>query len=298
LVRIAIHRDEQHCNGERTKVGLRCAQFALARLRKLCDGLAFVVVTGVDEFVQLILCHQRRSDRDQQRRECAGTQRGVENVPTQPHAQVFDDRVGHENFVQNPREERVISRGVQQSGFVRYASCCVFRHQMGEHKPPDVFGRAFRQARDFAPALQDTVELLPDFWGKVEPGLVFTGTLGFVAFAEGGGGCLVVAGHGDEGFLGHTPLYLIAVSKANDGVPTFDMVVEEVERRAGVVGFQPESHLAQFNGQGVLIHAIDALADHVAHGGAEGSGCGLLLAGADDGQLCGNAPSGGEQDVA
>ena len=88
------------------------------------------------------------------------------------------------------------------------------------------------------------------------------------------------------------------MGKAYDGVTAFDVVVEEVERLAGVVGFQPEGHLAQFDGQGVQVHAVDTLTNHIAYGGAEGSGCGLLFTGADDGQLCGNAPSGGEQDVA
>ena len=136
----------------------------------------------------------------------------------------------------------------------------------------DIFGRAFRQARDFAPTVQDGIELLLDFRSEVESGLVFPGTLGFVALAEGGGGRLVVAGHGGECFVGHTAFQLVTVSKAHDGIAAFDMVVEEVERLA-VVSFGAESHLTQFDSQGVQIH-VDALADNVAYGDAEGSGAG------------------------
>src|SRR3989442_7045043 len=58
----------------------------------------------------------------------------------------------------------------------------------------NVFWRAFRQAGDFAPAAQDGVKLLLDCRGKVEPDLVFPGTLGLVALAEGGSGLLIIAG--------------------------------------------------------------------------------------------------------
>ena len=98
--------------------------------------------------------------------------------------------------------------------------------------------------------MQDGIELLLDFRSEVESGLVFPGTLGFVALAEGGGGRLVVAGHGGECFVGHTAFQLVTVSKAHDGIAAFDMVVEEVERLAGVVSFEPESHLTQFDSQG------------------------------------------------
>ena len=46
------------------------------------------------------------------------------------------------------------------------------------------------------------------------------------------------------------------------------------ERLAGVVSFEPESNLAEFDSERIQVHAVDAFADHVAHGGAESSGDG------------------------
>ena len=52
----------------------------------------------------------------------------------------------------------------------------------------------------------------------------------------------------------HTALQLVTAGKANNGIAAFDVVVEKVERLAGVVSFEPESHLTQFDCQGVQIH--------------------------------------------
>ena len=90
----------------------------------------------------------------------------------------------------------------------------------------------------------------------------------------------------------------LAPGKADDGVAALDVVVEKVERLAGIVGLQPEGDLAEFDRQRVQVHAVDAVADHVAHGGTEGGGRGLFLAGADDGQFGGDAPGRGQQDMA
>ena len=109
---------------------------------------------------------------------------------------------------------------------------------------------------------------------------------------------LVVAGHRGEGFVGDALVQFLAPDKADDGVAAFDVVVQKVERLAGVVGFQPERDLAEFDGERVQVHAVDAGADHVADRGAKGRGRWLLLAGANDGELGGDAPRGGEQDVA
>ena len=109
---------------------------------------------------------------------------------------------------------------------------------------------------------------------------------------------LVVARHGGKGFVGHALVHVFAPDKADDGVAALDVVVEEVERLAGIVGFEPEGNLAEFDRQRVQVHAVDAGADHVAQRGAVSRGRGLLLAGADDGKLRGDAPCGGQQDVA
>jgi hypothetical protein len=119
-----------------------------------------------------------------------------------------------------------------------------------------------------------------------------------VALAQQRGDVLVVARQRGKGFVGHAALGFLAPGKADDGVAALDVVVEEVERFAGVVGFQPEGDLAEFHGQRVQVDAVDAFADDVADGGAKGAGRGLLLAGAHDGELGGDAAGRGQQDVA
>ena len=47
-------------------------------------------------------------------------------------------------------------------------------------------------------------------------------------------------------------------------------MVEEVERLAGVVGLQPEGNFAEFDGEGIEVHAVDTGADRVAEGRAIG----------------------------
>ena len=112
------------------------------------------------------------------------------------------------------------------------------------------------------------------------------------------GDVLVVAGQGGEGFVGHALVQFLAADKADDGVAALDVVVEEVERLAGDVGLEPEGDLAEFHGQRVEVDAVDAVADDVADRRAVGARRGLLLAGAHDGQLGGDAAGGGQQDVA
>jgi len=76
------------------------------------------------------------------------------------------------------------------------------------------------------------------------------------------------------------------------------VVVEEAERFAGDVGFQPEGDLAEFHCEGIEVHAVDAVFDDIADGLAVGGGAGLVIAGADDGEGEADAAGGGEQDVA
>ena len=75
-------------------------------------------------------------------------------------------------------------------------------------------------------------------------------------------------------------------------------MVEEGERLAGDVGFEPEGNFAQLDGERIEVHAVDAVADDVAHGFAEGGGAGLVVAGAEDGERGTDAPGGGKEDVA
>lgn len=164
----------------------------------------------------------------------------------------------------------------------------------------DLDGGLFGEAGDGAPVAEYGGEFLVGDGFEVEGGLVLFVVLavGLVAFAQGGGDVLVVAGQGLEGFVGDAAVHVFAAGVADDGVAAFDVVVEEVEGFAGVVGFEPEGHFAEFDGERVEVHAVDAFADHVADGGAESDGGRLFLAGADDGEFGGDAAGGGEKDVA
>ena len=128
-------------------------------------------------------------------------------------------------------------------------------------------------------------------------GLV-VGAFGFVGFAEGGSDVFVITGEGFEGFVGDAFFEFVAGHEADDGVAAFDVVVEEIEGFAGRVGFQPEGDLAQLDGKRVEVHPVDAVADDIANGLAEGGGAGLVVARAEDGEFGGNAAGGGEEDVA
>lgn len=123
------------------------------------------------------------------------------------------------------------------------------------------------------------------------------GALGFVGFAEGGGDVFVITGEGLEGFVGDAFFEFVLGDEADDGVAAFDVVVEEIEGFAGAVGFQPECDFAEFHGEGVEVHSVDAVADHIAYGLAEGGGAGLVVAGANDGEFRGNTAGGGEEDM-
>ena len=95
---------------------------------------------------------------------------------------------------------------------------------------------------------------------------------GLVALAHEGRGFLVIAGHGDKRFVRYAALDFLAPGEADNRVAAFDVVIEKVERLAGIASFQPEGDLAQFDDQGVQIHAVDTFADDVADRGAEGRG--------------------------
>jgi hypothetical protein len=75
------------------------------------------------------------------------------------------------------------------------------------------------------------------------PYLTGVGQFLLILFAPACGEVLVVSRHGDEGFIGHTFIQLPALDA---GVAAFDVMIQKVERRTGVVGFQPERDFAEF----------------------------------------------------
>ena len=52
--------------------------------------------------------------------------------------------------------------------------------------------------------------------------------------------------------------------RAHEGVAAFDFMVEERKREAAVEGFDPQAEAAQFHGEGIKVHAVDAPLDDVA----------------------------------
>ncbi len=76
------------------------------------------------------------------------------------------------------------------------------------------------------------------------------------------------------------------------------MVVEKGERFAGFEGFEPESDFAQLDGHGVDVHAVKAVADDIAQGGAVNGGAGFFLAAAHAGEMPRNAVAGANDEVA
>ena len=101
-----------------------------------------------------------------------------------------------------------------------------------------------------------------------------------------------------EGFVGDAALEFVFMGEADDGVAAFDVVVEEVEAFAGDMGFEPEGDFAEFDGERVEVHAVDAVADDIADGFTKGQRAGLVFTGADDGEFGGDAAGGIEEDVA
>ena len=67
--------------------------------------------------------------------------------------------------------------------------------------------------------------------------------------------------------------------KPDNGVAAFDVVVKEVQWLSGNMGLKPERYLAEFNGQGVEVNAVDAVANDVADRRPECAWGGLFLTG-------------------
>ncbi len=118
-----------------------------------------------------------------------------------------------------------------------------------------------------------------------------------VAFLEGGGSAFVVARDGREGLVGDTLLDDVESEDADEGIAASDVVIEEGEGLALGVGFDPEGDATELDGEGVLVHAIDAVSDDVADGFADAFGGGLVLVGSDAGELLAQAACGSQQEM-
>lgn len=66
-----------------------------------------------------------------------------------------------------------------------------------------------------------------------------------------------------------------------------NVMVKEIERLTGSVGFEPEGNFAKLDSQWIEVNAVDALADDIANGGTKSRRRRLFFAGADDGQFGG-----------
>lgn len=75
-------------------------------------------------------------------------------------------------------------------------------------------------------------------------------------------------------------------------------MVEEGQRFAGGVAFQPKCDAAEIHGQRVSVHAVDAMADNIADGFADALRGGLVLTSPEFGEFLADAPGAGEQHVA
>ena len=131
-------------------------------------------------------------------------------------------------------------------------------------------------------------------FGSARTGLA----LFLIPLAEGRGDRFVVSGHGGKRLVRHPTLKFLAMCESDDGIAALDVVIKEVKRLSGDVGLKPEGDLAQFDGERIEVYAIDAFANDVANGGAEGGRGWLFFAGTDYGKLRGYAAGGGKEDMA
>ena len=86
--------------------------------------------------------------------------------------------------------------------------------------------------------------------------------------------------------------------RAEEAVAALDVGVEEGQGLAGLERLEPEADLAQLDRHRVDVDGVEAVADDVAQGRADGLGGRLLVAGADLRQALGDAVGGGDQEVA
>ena len=121
--------------------------------------------------------------------------------------------------------------------------------------------------------------------------------LGFVLAFEACRQFAVVAGHRVEGFIGQAILERVEVEHARQRIAALDAVVEEGQRFAFGVAFQPEGDARQFNRQRVFIHAVDAVGDHITGGFADALRGGFVLTAADARQFLAQAPRRRQQEM-
>ena len=74
-------------------------------------------------------------------------------------------------------------------------------------------------------------------------------------------------------------------------------MIEKTERQSGSMSFNPQSYLAQIDGQRILVHRIDATAHHISKGGSVGRGSRRLIPGSHNRQLSGYMSRCSEQEV-
>jgi len=120
----------------------------------------------------------------------------------------------------------------------------------------------------------------------------------FIPFGSGARDGFVVAFARVERLVRDALFEHAEIEHADERVATADAVVEEGERFAGGVAFQPERDAAEVHGERVAVHAVDAMADDIADGFADAFRGGFILAGAQDGKLLAHSPPSGEQHVA
>lgn len=121
--------------------------------------------------------------------------------------------------------------------------------------------------------------------------------LGTVAFLQTARECPVVTRHRLEGRVGNPLLQDFKVDHPCQRIAAFDAVIQKSKRFPLAVRFQPESDPAQLHRERILVHAVDAMRDHVTHRLTNAFRCGLLLATAHASQLPPKAPCRGEQEV-
>ena len=107
---------------------------------------------------------------------------------------------------------------------------------------------------------------------------------------------VVIAFDGLEGVLGDAPLNEVGRG-AEEGVSVSDVSVEEREWSSRLEGLHPEADLAQLDGHGVEVHAVDAASDDVAQGALHVWGAGFEAVAADLGESVGGAACGGDEEV-
>ena len=110
-----------------------------------------------------------------------------------------------------------------------------------------------------------------------------------VLLAVGGCSRLVVSSDGFVCVVGDAVQQRILTQNAHETVSTANTMVEEAERLAVRVPLNPERDLTEIHGKWVLVHAIDAATDRVAHGFTVGFGCGFGFACTQAGDFCRDA---------